>query len=215
MITPEIAHGITVLHRADGHLRFRLPRALVREPAAAHIERALLRLVGVRRAAVDRAHGKLAVHYDAHALAAGDIARALLAAAQDAAMSPPAAGGGAAPVARSQPGRAAGWLHRRLQAAHQRYLAAASRARTLWRAAHTELARRSPVARALLPQRSNERTLHNLLNDITAFYLIRAHWNLITQRWLRAPFAHRYEWLTLGYLTYLFLRFRKHAQQGE
>lgn len=209
MTRPEIAHAITVLHRADGHLRFRLPPALAREPAGPHLRRALLRLGGVRRVAVDRGRATLAVHFDAHTQTVGDIARALQAAAREAAVLPPVPLEGGAAAERTRLGKAVPWLIRRAQAVRRRYRTVVVQARTLTTAAGDELARRSPLARALGPVLLNERTVLNTLNDITALYLIKVHWNLITQRWLRAPFAHRYEWLTIAYLTYLFVRFRK------
>lgn len=210
--TPEIARAITVLHRAAGHLRFRLPPALAREPAAAHLEQALLALAGVRRAVVDRDHAKLAVHFDARAQAPGDIGRALLAAAtQAAALPPPAAQ--AAP--RRRTGRAVPWLKHQAQAMRQRYARLASRARLVAGAARGELTKRSPLARVLAPEILNERAVLSLLNDITALYLIKIHWSLITQRWLRAPWAYRYEWLTIVYLTYLFVRFRRQAHKAK
>jgi hypothetical protein len=215
MTTPEIARAITVLHRADGHLRFRLPPALAREPAASHMEQALLKLAGVRRAVVERGHAKLAVHFDAHALAVGNLARTLAAAAQEAAMLPPVVVEAAAAAERRRPGKAVPWLKRKVQGIRQRYTVVASQARLLTAVARGELAKRSPLARVLGPEIFNERAVLNLLNDITALFLIKIHWNLITQRWLRAPWAHRYEWLTVLYLTYLFVRFRKQMQKGR
>ena len=212
---PEIARAITILHRAEGHLRLHLPPALAHEPAASHLERALLALAGVRRAAVDRRHAKLAVHFDAYVCSPGDIARALLAAAQQAALLPAAAVGGQEVATRARARRAQGWLRLQAQAIRQRYRAAARRASTLVSAARSEVGKRSPLARVLGPELFNERAVLNLLNDITALYLIKIHWNLITQRWLRAPFAHRYEWLTILYLTYLFVRFRRQSQKGR
>ena len=51
----------------------------------------------------------------------------------------------------------------------------------------------------------------NFANDIVAFYLIRVHWNLITQHWIKAPLQHGSAWLTVFYLTFLLVRYRKGA----
>jgi hypothetical protein len=179
------------------------------------VELALLRLAGVRRAAVDRGCAKLAVHFDAHTQTVGDIARALLAAAREAAMLPPVPLEGEAVAERTRPGKAVPWLKRKTQAVQRRYRTVALQARTLTTAARDELTRRSPLARVLGPVLFNQRTVLTHLNDITALYLIKVHWNLMRRRWLRAPFAHRYEWLTIGYLTYLFVRFRRQMQEGK
>jgi hypothetical protein len=54
-----------------------------------------------------------------------------------------------------------------------------------------------------------EKAITNFLNDLLAFYLIRVHWDLITQRWLREPLKYRNAWLTVFYLVFLLVRYRK------
>ncbi|MGB5206723.1 MAG: hypothetical protein WBN76_03320, partial [Azonexus sp.] len=56
-----------------------------------------------------------------------------------------------------------------------------------------------------------EKAVINFANDIVAFYLIRVHWNLITQHWIKAPLQHGNAWLTVFYLTFLLVRYRKSA----
>ncbi len=55
---------------------------------------------------------------------------------------------------------------------------------------------------------AKEWTIH-FLNDLVAFYLIRIHWGRITRQWLPNPWSYRYEWLTMAYLTFLLVRYRK------
>ena len=54
-----------------------------------------------------------------------------------------------------------------------------------------------------------EKAVINFLNDVTAFYLIKVHWDLITGRWLKEPLKYRYAWLTTFYLLFLLVRYRK------
>jgi hypothetical protein len=61
----------------------------------------------------------------------------------------------------------------------------------------------------MLESALTEQAIINFLNDLLAFYLIRVHWDLITQRWLREPLKFRYAWLTIFYLVFLLVRYRK------
>ena len=54
-----------------------------------------------------------------------------------------------------------------------------------------------------------EKAIINFFNDIVAFYLIRTHWDLISKRWLQNPIAHSNAWLTVFYLIFLLIRYRK------
>ncbi|MDD3482165.1 hypothetical protein [Azovibrio restrictus] len=56
-----------------------------------------------------------------------------------------------------------------------------------------------------------ERAAINFLNDILAFYLIKVHWDLITRRWLKEPLKFANAWLTVFYLVFLLVRYRKQA----
>ncbi len=61
----------------------------------------------------------------------------------------------------------------------------------------------------MLESALTEQAIINFLNDLLAFYLIRVHWDLITQRWLREPLKFRYAWLTIFHLVFLLVRYRK------
>jgi hypothetical protein len=54
-----------------------------------------------------------------------------------------------------------------------------------------------------------EKNVIDFLNDILALYLIKLHWNNITQQWLVKPFKHRYEWTALSYMIFLLVRSRR------
>ncbi len=55
----------------------------------------------------------------------------------------------------------------------------------------------------------SEKAIINFLNDIVAFYLIKVHWELISQRWLKDPVKYGNAWLTTFYLVFLLVRYRK------
>lgn len=205
----QLARQVMVLHREEGYLRFALPAALRTPPALAAIEAALLRLPGVRRAAGDVRHGKLAVHFDPHACGTRQVALAL-----DAALAADApARADASPALTRLRQRAVAWarvLGHRAQAA--RHLLQAKLARPAAGPAGDE---RAPLlGRVIDPSLINERTAINFLNDVLAFYLIRTHWDLITQRWLREPLRHGNAWLAVFYLTFLLVRYRKQVARA-
>lgn len=56
-----------------------------------------------------------------------------------------------------------------------------------------------------------ETSVINFLNDLTAFYLVKAHWELITKKWLKQPALYSNAWLTTFYLIFLLIRYRKRS----
>ncbi|MEE9398108.1 MAG: hypothetical protein V3V31_13965 [Methylococcales bacterium] len=54
-----------------------------------------------------------------------------------------------------------------------------------------------------------EKAAIDFLNDILVLYLIKRHWHLIIQHWIKQPFLYRYEWLTVFYLIFLLVRSRQ------
>ncbi|MDD1623545.1 MAG: hypothetical protein LUO94_02110, partial [Methylococcaceae bacterium] len=54
-----------------------------------------------------------------------------------------------------------------------------------------------------------EKAIIDFLNDILVIFLIRLHWNDITQNWLVKPLKYRYEWMALFYMFFLLVRSRK------
>ena len=54
-----------------------------------------------------------------------------------------------------------------------------------------------------------EKTVIDFLNDILVLFLIKLHWNDISQHWLLKPLKHRYEWMALFYMFFLLVRSRK------
>ena len=57
----------------------------------------------------------------------------------------------------------------------------------------------------------SEKAVINFFNDLVVFYLVKAHWDLITQKWLKQPLKYRNAWLTIFYLVFLLVRYRKQA----
>lgn len=191
------AAAIHVLHRDIGYLRLRLPPALRTPAVGATIENALRTLAGVQRVTLLAAEGKLAVRFDPQRCSAGavalrlksvlaDLPAATLADAPE--MGPTAAAHTAAITEPAEPAH----LGARLDQLRDRVT-------------HAMPERFQPIVASAF----TEKAVTNFFNDIVAFYLIRTHWDLITKFWLKNPLKYGNAWLTVFYLVFLLVRYRK------
>lgn len=203
-----LSRQILVRHREPGHVRFALPAALCSLPAARTIEAALRLQDGVYRVTIHASDHKLSVFYDEHACDLHAVARRLFAALGDLPAGDDArvlaSGEGLATAASAPKKRRAGGglnIEARARRALHRMLQAMAR--------HPQLRGVQARVQPILESALTEKAIINFLNDLLAFYLIRVHWDLITQRWLREPLKFRYAWLTIFYLVFLLVRYRK------
>jgi len=202
-----LSRQIVVRYRDPGHVRFALPAELCSLAAANVIETALRRQDGVYRVTIHAAERKLSVFYDEHVCDLHAVARRLFAAlgtlpaGDDAATM--AAHDDRATAASPAKTRRAGSLNieARARRALRRVMQEMSR--------HPQLRGVQERVQPMLESALTEQAIINFLNDLLAFYLIRVHWDLITQRWLREPLKFRYAWLTIFYLVFLLVRYRK------
>ena len=201
----SILSRVTVRHRAPGYLRLILPGELNTGSVPAFLERGLHQLEGVRLAAVYVRQGKLSVHYDETVCEARDVARKL-ARLVDLLVEHGF-------VVETGPGSGHGvkrWgsnLRRRWHAAKARWQGRYRNVREQTELLLGKEMKAHPALRLL--GNDPEKAMVNFLNDAVTFYLIKVHWNLIVQRWLRRPWTHRYEWLTSFYLIFLLVRSRR------
>jgi len=207
-----LSHQIFVLHKSTGHVRFALPAALANPGSASIIEAALLRIPGVRLVQFDPGSAKLGIHYDPIACTLRQLALILNGSLE------PAAAAARADASGTQAASIGDEFGRQLA---QGLKKAETLARQFLQTVQTQLApqaapapkeatsKLTPLRRAFNPSLLNEKSVVNFANDIVAFYLIRVHWNLITQYWIKAPLQHANAWLTVFYLTFLLVRYRK------
>ncbi len=193
----QLATRIVVLHRESGFLRLALPAELCSAGVATALEDRLRALSGVELVAVDRAWQRISIRFDAQCLSAPKLARALFALLDGLPV-----GVQAAPEAMPS-GEAAVDERFGLQPVLDKLKTLVLPAGP---AAEGSLqARFEPLVESAL----TEKAIINFFNDIVAFYLIRTHWELITKRWLQAPLAHSNAWLTVFYMVFLLVRYRK------
>lgn len=180
--------AIQVLHRDTGYLRLLLPPSLRNAGAGAMIESALRGVTGVYRVTLLTAEGKLAVRFDPHVCTAGAVAlrlKGVLAEFPEEATAAPQDAATAPAAAPADMGERLGVARDRLvQAMPERF---------------------QPLVESAL----TEKAVTNFFNDIVAFYLIRVHWEQITKLWIKNPVKYGNAWLTVFYLVFLLVRYRK------
>ncbi len=209
MTVDDLARRILVRHREAGHLRLELPAEICHAAAGTVMEAALRDVAGVYRVVFQVTERRLAVHFDARLCTAADVARALRGGLGNLPAEVAGEAGPAPHASATDP----------MVAARQALREAAARAR---RALHDVRARveslRQPTAPAgslqarlqpMLATALTEKAVINFLNDLVAFYLVKVHWELISQRWLKNPVKHADAWLTVFYLMFLLVRYRK------
>jgi hypothetical protein len=215
------ARRVFVLDKADDYLRLALPAAFANPGSAQVIESTLLRLPGVRSAMLDQRRARLSVHFDQIACSHRQLALVLkgildeaLAAARQAPPQAESVPAGGAPL----DARLEQWRSRAMQwlrYANEKALAASHAMQAQLIRPQSGVAPVAPAGnvtpwqRVFNPALFNERSAINFANDIVAFYLIRVHWNQITKYWLPFPLRHADAWLTVFYLTFLLVRYRK------
>ena len=200
----SLAKRIIVRHRESGHIRFALPAELCSPGANRALNDALRTQPGVYRVTLYASDRTLSIRYDAHVCSVHEVARKLFSSLAtlpektdaDAEVASPALG---LPAERLSAGV------QNLEARTRQQLNRLMQRMSRYRQLRGFQKRVQPVLESAL----TEKAITNFLNDLLAFYLIRVHWDLITQRWLREPLKFRSAWMTIFYLVFLLVRYRK------
>ena len=189
----ELAQRIVVLQRGPGFLRLELPAELCLPEVTQAIERGLPNTAGIVAATVDPDWQRVSIRFDPSTVSVGQVARTLFALLRNLPaeqmseeISQPSLPGGAG----LQP------LLDKLKAALIPDTPPVE---------GSLQARFQPLVESAL----TEKAIVNFFNVIVAFYLIKTHWDLITKRWLQNPLANSNAWLTVFYMVFLLVRYRK------
>jgi len=200
--------SVMLRYRAAGHARFDLPPQLCDLNAAGLLETGMRELEGVYRVTVFPSFGKLSIRWAEAACDFTDIVRRLATVVSEVARRKPSTEPAARPATE---GWTVGSLVERIRGTpvvrrlRARYDDAKAKADLLSRHFASRMGRKAP--RPFDPRE----WIHPFINDLVAFYLIRVHWTRITTQWLPNPWRFRYDWLTLIYLTFLLVRYRRTA----
>ena len=184
------ASAIQVLLRDEGYLRLRLPVPLRTPDFGATLESSLKTLAGVIRTSWLTVEGKLAVRFDPQRLTHADVAKRIKALLPAPTIDPQAAEPSELTLPPSEPTSMG--LPERLEDLRAKLIAAAPER-----------------FRPLVESATTEKAVTNFFNDIVAFYLIKTHWDLIVKYWIKDPVKFSNAWLTVFYLVFLLVRYRK------
>ena len=198
----SIQKEIILRHRSAGHLRFELPPQLCTDTAAPLIEEAIGQIEGVYRVSFYRRQRKLAIRFFDTVCDVPEVARhmhrilgtlvdnGLLNLCTQAA--PPQKDGLKEQLVNSRP---IAWFREKYQEGKETVQA-------------VKVLARGPIKGAPAFLQNPEKAAIEFCTDILIFYLIKTHWQRILHQWLPNPLRHRYEWLALSYLTFLWVRSR-------
>ena len=190
----KLAQRVIVLHREPGYLRLELPAELCTPAASAAIEQGMTSLAGINIAVIDRGWLRISIRFDPTVCSTAQVARRLFG-LLDSLPAPSAE----TEVTAAEPEQTTNGLQPLLDK-FKAVLTPAVEA-----PAGSLQAKIQPILASAL----TEKAIINFFNDLVAFYLIKAHWDLITKRWLQQPLAHSNAWMTTFYLVFLLVRYRK------
>jgi len=193
----SILQSIVLRYRASGHVRFELPRFLLEASCGDRLVADLGRQRGVYRVCVYPRQGKISIRYFEELAGFREVAAAFAAAARVAADEAAASGSAdeatsnLVPLSRSAE---SGWLG------------------AVWQETRETLDASAIVLRNVFgPTNGGGRNslASEFLTDLLVLYLIKTHWHLIIQHWLRSPWLFRYEWTASIYMIYLLVRSKR------
>ena len=187
---------IILRYRGEGHLRFELPKELLESAFCDRLTDALMGQLGIYRTTVYSRLGKLSIRYFPGLTDVKTIAHFL--SAQVSLLEPQLHGNvGAAPtgLARGDVFVASDWIDRAIHETQETLSATGIVLRRLF--GETDSANGPP------------RLMLEFFTDLLVLWLIKTHWHLITQHWLKRPWTFRYEWSASLYLIFLLVRSKK------
>jgi hypothetical protein len=189
----QLAQRVIVLHREPGYLRLELPTELCTPAASAAIEQGMTGLAGISIAVIDRGWQRISIRFDQTVCTAAQVARQLFSLLDT--LPPPTVVEPEAPTVET--------TNNGLQPLLDKFKA------MLTPAVEAPAGSLQAKVQPILASALTEKAIINFFNDLVAFYLIKAHWDLITKRWLQQPLAHSNAWMTTFYLVFLLVRYRK------
>jgi len=200
----SIQKEFVLRYREDGHVRFQIPARICNVDVAKAVTDGISDIDGVYRVNLYRSQQKLAIRFQESVCDFKSLAKQLFDLLSDleatGALKPK-------PVSKSalwkekaksklDDFKATRWAKDKFGDAKETVQAAK---------VITRLGMKKPKAFMKDP----EKAVIDFFNDILVLFLVRLHWNDITQHWLVKPLKHRYEWMALFYMFFLLVRSRK------
>ncbi len=208
----SIQKQIFLRYRSANHLRFQLPADICAGGSAEALQGELHRIEGVYRVTLYRRQCKLSIRFFDTATDASQVLKQMYqilgelieegVVRKHAAKTDATASSSKARPKRHRPrrkikqSRLTDWLRGKIQEGRETVTAL------------KVLAKRGGGKNAPAFLQNPENAAFEFANDVLVFYLIKSHWQRIVHEWLPNPLRHRYEWLAVIYMTYLWVRWR-------
>jgi hypothetical protein len=200
----SIQKEFVLRYRVDGHVRFQIPARICHVDVAKAITDGISGIDGVYRVNLYRSQQKLSIRFEESVCDFKSLARhtfdLLAELEKKGALKPKPVSKSALwkekAKSRLDDFKATRWAKEKFGDAKETVQAAK---------VITRLGMKKPTAFMKDP----EKAIIDFLNDILVLFLIKLHWNDITQNWLVKPLKYRYEWMALFYMFFLLVRSRK------
>jgi hypothetical protein len=200
----SIQKEFVLRYRDDGHVRFQIPARICHVDAAKAVTNGISGIDGVYRVNLYRSQQKLSIRFEESFCDFKSLARhifdLLAELEKKGALKPKPVSKSALWKEKAKAGlddfKVTRWAKEKFGDAQETVQAAK---------VITRLGMKKPTAFMQDP----EKAIIDFLNDILVLFLIKLHWNEITQNWLIKPLKYRYEWMALFYMFFLLVRSRR------
>ena len=196
----SIQKEIILRHKSSGHVRFQIPERLCSDEVASFISDAINNFDGVYRVNLFRNKQKLSIRFIEENLSLQELVQQLITLLSDQEKK------GFYNV-KPSPGKTSSFTEsfklpnwKGTRWAKEKYTETKETAQAISVLAKLGLKKKPEILA------NPEKTLITFFNDVLVLFLIKIHWKLITKKWLLEPIKYRYQWITIFYLMYLFIR---------
>ena len=196
----SIQQEIILRHKSFGHVRFQIPECICSPDAATITSDAIANIDGVYRVNLFRNKKKLSIRYVEENLSFSELAEqlmTLLSELEDKGIfKKQASSTNVSDIKASL--KLSDW--KSINWAKDKYTETKETAQAIGILTKFGLKKKPEILE------NPEKTLITFFNDVLVLFLIKTHWKLITKKWILSPMKYRYQWVTIFYLMYLFIR---------
>jgi len=196
----SIQKEIILRYKSSGHVRFQIPERLCSDEAASFVSDAINDFDGVYRVNLFRNKRKLAIRFTEESLSLQDLVQRLIKLLTD--LEDKGFFHAKPDTEKSnrftKKLKIPNWKGTRW--AKEKYTETKETAQAINVLAKLGLKKKPEILA------NPEKILITFFNDVLVLFLIKIHWKLITKKWILEPLKYRYQWLTIFYLMFLFIR---------
>jgi len=196
----SIQQEIILRHKSSGHVRFQIPERLCSPDVAPTLSNAIADIDGIYRVNLFRNKKKLSIRFVEEHLSFAELAQQLMTLLSELenkgffkAKARPVTARDIKSTIMQSDWKGISW-------AKDKYTETRETAQAIGILTKFGLKKKPEILA------NPEKTLITFFNDVLVLFLIKTHWKLITKKWLLSPMKYRYQWVTIFYLMYLFIR---------